>query len=82
VCYIDYIVNLKKFLVKNHLSDFNQTCQDCSVGEGLPKLFKELNSMQKSGCHGKLATKRNYKKGIKRKSSSKDPQSLEQIYFA
>jgi hypothetical protein len=22
------------------------------LGEGLPKLFKEFHSMQKSGCHG------------------------------
>jgi hypothetical protein len=52
VCYIDYIVNLKNLLVKNHLSNFNQTWQDWSLGEGLPKLFKEFHSMQKSGCHG------------------------------
>jgi hypothetical protein len=28
VCYIDYIVNLKNLLVKNHLFNFIQTWQD------------------------------------------------------
>jgi hypothetical protein len=49
---IDYIVNLKNLLVKKHLSSFNQTLQDCSLGEGLPNLFKEFDSMQETGCHG------------------------------
>jgi hypothetical protein len=28
LCYIDYLVNLKNLLVKNHLSNFNQTWKD------------------------------------------------------
>jgi hypothetical protein len=43
VCFIDCIVNLKHLLVKNTLSNFNQTWQDCSMGKGLPKLFIEFH---------------------------------------
>jgi hypothetical protein len=35
-------VNLKH-LVKNILSKFNHTWQDCSMGQGLSKLFKEFH---------------------------------------
>jgi hypothetical protein len=40
-------------------------------------LFKEFHSMQKSGCHGKGIIRINFKK-----SSWRDPQGLEQRYFA
>jgi hypothetical protein len=43
---------LKNLLVKNHKSNFNQTWQDWSLGEGLPKLLREFHFIQKSGYHG------------------------------
>ena len=32
--------NLKKILVRNHLTDFNIILQKCSFGDPLPRLFK------------------------------------------
>jgi hypothetical protein len=43
--------------------------------EALPKLFKKINSMQNSGCHG------NRKEKLK-KSSCLKPQGLELRYLA
>jgi hypothetical protein len=45
-------MKLKNLLVKNHLSNFNQTWQDWSLRKALPKLLKEIQFMRKSGCHG------------------------------
>ena len=38
-----YIVNFKILLVRNHLTDFNIIWLDCSFGDRLPRLFKDLS---------------------------------------
>ena len=37
-------------LLLNHLTNFNQTSQECSFGGPLSKLFKDLNSIKNFGC--------------------------------
>ena len=44
--------SFKRHLLINHWANSNQTSQEHTLGEALPKLFKEFNSMQNSGCHG------------------------------
>ena len=39
-------------LLLNHLTNFNQTSQECSFGGHLLKLFKDLNSIENFGCCG------------------------------
>jgi hypothetical protein len=34
------------------VAKFVETLQGCSLHKALPKLFKELNSIKNSGCHG------------------------------
>ena len=36
----------------NHLTNFNQTSQECSFGGPISKLFKDLNSIENFGCCG------------------------------
>ena len=36
-----YTENFKILLVRNHLTDFNITWQECSFGDSLPRLFKQ-----------------------------------------
>ena len=43
---------LKQHLQINCMANFDETLQECSLLKALPKLFKELYSMRKSGCHG------------------------------
>jgi hypothetical protein len=47
------------------LAKFVETLMGSSLHENQPKLFKELNSMQNSGCHG------NQKKKLKKNSFRK-----------
>jgi len=42
----------KQPLLLNQLAKFVETMQGRSLYETLPTLFKELNSMKNSGCHG------------------------------
>ena len=42
----------KQHLLLNCLANFDKTLQGCSLGGPLSNLFKELNSMWNSGCHG------------------------------
>jgi hypothetical protein len=68
-------VNLKKNLhIKSFKFDFNQTCQDCSLGKGLAKLFKQFDPVQKSDCHGII------EKIVKK--NSLEPAGLGHRYFA
>jgi hypothetical protein len=43
---------LKQLLLLNHLAKFVETLQGCFLHKALPKIFKELNSIKNSGCHG------------------------------
>ena len=43
---------VKHLLLQNHWANLDETWQECSLGEALPKLFKEFNSTHNSGCHG------------------------------
>ena len=61
----------KSLLLQNHWADLHQTSQEWSLGGLLPKLFKELNLFQNSGCHG------NQKEKLKKKSSCPKPQGVE-----
>ena len=45
-----YIENLKKFLVRNHWTDFNIPWQKCFLGDPLPRLFKPSWFVKKHGC--------------------------------
>jgi hypothetical protein len=42
----------KQHLLLNPWAKLDETCHKCSLHEALAKLFKEINSMQNSGCHG------------------------------
>jgi CRISPR/Cas system-associated exonuclease Cas4 (RecB family) len=43
---------VRKQFFLNHLAKFVETLQGCSLHEALLKVFKELDSLKKSGCHG------------------------------
>ena len=43
---------LKILLLWNCPTDFSETSQKWSLGDALSKHFKDLNSMENSGCHG------------------------------
>ena len=43
---------LKILLLWNRSTDFSETSQKLSLGDALSKYFKDLNSMENSGCHG------------------------------
>ena len=43
---------LKILLLWNRPTDFSETSQKWSLGDALSKYFKDLNSMENSGCHG------------------------------
>ena len=47
-----YIENLKKFLVRNHWTNFNIILQKCSFGDPLPRLFKPFGFVKKNGRQG------------------------------
>jgi len=42
----------KQLLLTMHLANCVKTSQRCSFYKTLPKLLKEFNSLQNSGCHG------------------------------
>ena len=44
------IENFKIHLVRNHLTDFNITCQECCFGDPLSRLFKQSWFVKKHGC--------------------------------
>ena len=53
--------NFFKHLLQKHRANLHETWQECSLGEALPKLFKEFNSTHNSGCHGKKRKKKKAK---------------------
>ena len=55
----------KHLLLLYYLAKSNQTSQECSLHGPLQNSFKEINSMQNSGCHG------NQKEKLKKSSSPK-----------
>ena len=42
----------KHLLLLNYWVNLDETWQGCSLGEAVQKLFKEINSIYNSGCHG------------------------------
>ena len=44
------IENFKILLVRNHLTDFNITWQECCFGDPVPRLFKQSWFGKKHGC--------------------------------
>ena len=50
--YRENVNNCLKRHLLNHLANVDEISQGCSLGGALSKLFKEINSMQNSGCHG------------------------------
>ena len=44
--------SFKQHLLLNCLTNFDKTPQACSLGGTLSKSFKEINSLQNSGCDG------------------------------
>ena len=59
VCHSSCVVHnfFKHCLLPNHWANLDETWQECSLGEALPKVFKRLNSNHNSGCHGNLKEK-------------------------
>jgi len=51
--------NFFKQLLLNHLANCVKTLQGCFLHEALPKMLKELNFMQNSGCRGNRKIKKN-----------------------
>ena len=45
-----YIENFKILLVRNHLTGFNITWQECCFGDPLPRLFKQSWFIKKHSC--------------------------------
>ena len=42
----------KHLLLPNRWASLDQTWQECSLGGLLQNLFRELDSIKNSGCHG------------------------------
>ena len=55
----------KHLLLLNHWVNLDETWQRCSLGEALLKLFKRLNSIYNSGCHGNQKEKKKIAKSLK-----------------
>ena len=53
--------NFFKHLLLNHWDNLDETWQEFSLGEALPKLFKRLNSTYNSGCYGNKKEKKKSK---------------------
>ena len=52
-CLLSVVHNFfKHLLLLNHWDNLDQTWQEWSMAEALPKMFKRLNSTNNSGCHG------------------------------
>ena len=49
------VENFKKFLVRNHQTNFNITWQQCSFGDPVPRLFKPSWFIEKNGRQGAMA---------------------------
>lgn len=52
ICHASSTFYFKHYLIINCLVEDGKTWQECFLYETLSKLFKELNSIQNSGCYG------------------------------